>query len=409
MRCLRTPRAGYYLDTDRVVLDGNTIEFYAECGRCHREVDFLVKLQGVHANITPYCLGVICPDCWGEFKEEMLSEKSDGEPMWYLDGDDIIHSPDGFFRKLSLVTRKENKLPMSEEHQDEILVPAEGAEKEMIEQVEWSERGKISEKDALVTSIPDETKEEIMTALAVKPERDEFGIMDSYDEMQIVSDIHQSISDDILKAWVYKTRGGGMEITYNAVRHWSNVRTQKGFPIAVEEAMQIDFSNIIDGIIKAQQAGIYTEEEAKEHLSFYFDNLLIQVRATDVVTKQSRLGFAEQPIRDGGKEDPFAFRKAAGKAQRNALKEFMTAEEKAAIIYMAETQGRRTVELKKPIDKFDSKRQLINEIENAVPQERIDKFLENLSEASGKQITSLTQVSMAKLKSIVASIRKDNV
>lgn len=266
------------------------------------------------------------------------------------------------------------------------------------------EKNPVDSKQAVSGLMPIEVKNEIMKALAIKPESDEFGMMDSYDEMQIVSDIHQSISDDILKAWVYETRGGGKEITYNAVRHWSNVRTQKGFPIEVNEATQIDFADKIREILDAHKAGLYDDKEAKEKLSFYSDNLFIQVKATDVVTKQARLGFAEQPIREKGKVDPFAFRKACGKAQRNALKEFMTAEEKAAIIFMAETQGKPAVKLRpQPLNQGEGKittsqAKTIREL--ADDEERINRYL------ARKGHKYLKDLSYHEAKTILATLNR---
>ena len=55
----------------------------------------------------------------------------------------------------------------------------------------------------------------------------------------------------------------------------------------------------------------------------------------------------------------------------------------------------------------DDKVGLIEEIKHLAKQERIDNFLAQLSAMSGKEVTSLEQVSLAKLRDIVKSLRKN--
>ena len=102
------------------------------------------------------------------------------------------------------------------------------------------------------------------------------------------------MSGQAIDSYVYSYRQGG--------------RTVEGLTLAgVNEAAN-------------RRGGIQVEEAQYEDRE---NSWIAVVKATDTLTGNSRYGACEQPKKQGGREDPYAFTKAVHKAQRNAVKQLL--------------------------------------------------------------------------------------
>lgn len=145
--------------------------------------------------------------------------------------------------------------------------------------------------------------------------------IDQRDDQEIV----QMMTGQAIDAYVYSFRQGG--------------RTVEGLTLAgVNEAAN-------------RRGGIQVEEaeyEDREH------SWIAVVKATDTLTGNSRYGACEQPKKQSGRDDPYAFTKAVHKAQRNAVKQLLpTPVIQEVIDFYRQVKGRsRPVQVppKKPLN-----------------------------------------------------------
>lgn len=239
---------------------------------------------------------------------------------------------------------------------------------------------------------------ESVNALVKKPAQDEFNLMERADETQILAELSGEVESKIQESWFYKLQSGAYGISWMGIKAYKNRCAEMGYPINVS-IEPIEFTERIRTIYEGVEKEIYTPAEAKELLKSFVEEVHFKATAIDTRTGQTAEGIASQPLKEKGKDDEFAVRKAASKAKRNSIEEVMSAQVKAQLLLIAMRKGYEPEELK--TTKFGGKRQLIQALEELSPPERIDAFLNNL----GKK--SLEEVAIAKLKSIVDRLKEE--
>ena len=136
------------------------------------------------------------------------------------------------------------------------------------------------------------------------------------DDQEIV----QMMTGQAIDAYVYSFRQGG--------------KTVEGLTLAgVNEAAN-------------RRGGIQVEEAEYEDRE---NSWIAVVKATDTLTGNSRYGACEQPKKQGGRDDPYAFTKAVHKAQRNAVKQLLpTPVIQEVIDFYRQAKGRRSRPVQAP-------------------------------------------------------------
>ena len=140
--------------------------------------------------------------------------------------------------------------------------------------------------------------------------------IDQRDDQEIV----QMMTGQAIDAYVYSFRSGG--------------KTVEGLTLAgVNEAAN-------------RRGGIQVEEAQYEDRE---NSWIAVVKATDTLTGNSRYGACEQPKKQGGRDDPYAFTKAVHKAQRNAVKQLLpTPVIQEVISFYLQAKGRRSRPIQAP-------------------------------------------------------------
>lgn len=159
----------------------------------------------------------------------------------------------------------------------------------------------------------------------VRPEAEDFSIMDQADENQIIN-----ATDDLKQALVYEIdkgkKGKAMELSYIGLKHLTLLMSQGGQSLEI-----LDY--------KMELLGDKPEEKV-----WY-----ATVKVRNQKTKHETLGMSEQAYYFQGKYDPFGRTKALSKAERNAWRKQIPELEIKKLITDAKGKG-QVQTIKTPTD-----------------------------------------------------------